>query len=787
VKNDRRSGVCMTGGPGPDRPPVQPQGEESRFQWVADHIRQVIFHADRRGLWTFLNAAWTELTGFTVAESLGTNFLRYVHPEDRIRHAEVFQPLSQQATDYIGLEARYLTKAGGYRWVEVFARLAVDEVGVIGGIFGTLTDITERKRADDELRAARARLHHLLASSPAVIYVAEADGECPMTFVSENITRVLGYAAADVLDNPRFWVENLHPEDAPRVLAGGRTLRVDGQQSWQYRFRHRDGSYRWIHDERRLVRDGADGAHEIVGSWVDITDRRRAEEERARLSMAVEQAGESIVITEPDGTIVYVNPAFERVTGIPRRDAVGRVSRILKRGGPDAEPAAARWKALERGEAWSGRISSRRADGGAVEEETTISPVRDAAGRLVNYVAVMRDVTHEHEMEEQLRHAQKMEAVGRLAGGVAHDFNNLLTVITGRCELLLRRQGEASPLARDLDLVLKTAQRAGALTRQLLAFSRKQVLAPRVVNLSAVVANMESMLRRLIGEDIELIIVPAPDVGRVKADPGQLEQVVMNLGVNARDAMPRGGRLVLETGAVEVDEVFARRHPGMRPGRYVTLTVSDSGCGMPPEVQAHIFEPFFTTKDSDRGTGLGLSTVYGIVTQSGGIITVESEVARGSVFRIFLPRIETPVDGGNGDAPAPRPRMGTETILLAEDEDEVRRLAREILRLEGYTTIEARHGHEALRIAEQYDGPIHLLMTDVVMPHMGGRELVERLRSIRPGIKVLFVSGYADETLPGNADGVLPRLLSKPFTADALLREVRDVLDVSAPKVAPRP
>jgi len=478
---------------------------------------------------------------------------------------------------------------------------------------------------------------------------------------------------------------------------------------------------------------------------------------------------------------VYVNPAFERVTGIGRRDAVGHHSRILKNGSQDPEFYRSMWATLQKGEVWSGRISNRRVDGSAIEEETTISPVRDASGRLVNYVAVMRDVTHERQMEEQLRHAQKMEAVGRLAGGVAHDFNNLLTVITGRCELLVRRHGEASPLARDLDLILKTAQRAGALTRQLLAFSRKQVLAPRVVSLNSVVVNMESMLRRLIGEDVELVLVPGQDLGRVRADPGQLEQVIMNLGVNARDAMPQGGRLVLETSGVDVDDALARRHAGMRPGRYVTLAVTDSGCGMPPEVQAQIFEPFFTTKDPDKGTGLGLSTVYGIVKQSGGDITVDSEVGRGTVFRIFLPRIEAPVDPSSGDGSRPRPRTGTETILLAEDEEEVRNLAREILKMEGYTIIEARHGNDALRIAGQHTGTIHMLMTDVVMPQMGGRELVQKLSAVRPQIKVLFVSGYTDENLTPSSGSRGHAFLQKPFTADGLLRKVRDVLDAPAP------
>jgi len=384
----------------------------------------------------------------------------------------------------------------------------------------------------------------------------------------------------------------------------------------------------------------------------------------------------------------------------------------------------------------------------------------------------------------QLEQAQKMDAIGRLAGGVAHDFNNLLTVILGRTDMLLQPLKPDDPMRRGIELIQRTAGRAADLTRQLLAFSRKQVLEATVLDLNAVTTDMKDMLGRLIGEDIALVTTPGADLGRVKADRGQIEQVVMNLAVNARDAMPQGGHLIIETENVDLDAEYVRRHVGSRPGPHVMLAVSDSGVGIPREIQRHIFEPFFTTKEQGKGTGLGLATVYGIVKQSGGYIECDSEPGRGTTFRIYLPRVDITVPAPERGARPLEAAGGTETILLVEDEEGVRELARDILRASGYTVIEARNGAEALLLCERHQGPLDLLLTDVVMPRMSGRELAERLAPLRPDLSVLYMSGYTDDAVIRH--GVLgagTAFLQKPFTPATLIGRVRDTLD-QTPAVA---
>ena len=382
------------------------------------------------------------------------------------------------------------------------------------------------------------------------------------------------------------------------------------------------------------------------------------------------------------------------------------------------------------------------------------------------------------QVNEQLRQAQKMEAIGRLAGGVAHDFNNLLSVVAGRSQLLLLHLAPHDPNRRDVELIQKSAERAAKLTRQLLAFSRKQVLAPKVVDLSAVVTAVEPFLRRLLGEDIELAVSSHEGLGRVRADPGQIEQVVLNLAINARDAMPRGGRLTIETTNVELDETYARHRAEVRPGPHVMLAVTDTGVGMDAATLARLFEPFFTTKEPGTGTGLGLATVYGIVKQSGGHVAVSSEAGHGATFKVYLPRIETALEARKG-APAAMPAArGSETVLLVEDEPDVRELAEDVLKTWGYTVLKAGDPVEALGLARRHDGPIHLLMTDLIMPGMDGRGLADRLLVDRPAMKLLFVSGYADALIIHHEglDAGAP-FLQKPFTPDALVRRVRDVLD----------
>jgi PAS domain S-box-containing protein len=502
------------------------------------------------------------------------------------------------------------------------------------------------------------------------------------------------------------------------------------------------------------------------------------EKERLRLqSAALEATADGVMITERDGSITWVNPAFSRITGFSAEEATGRKPSILRSGKHDAFLYAELWKTVLGGQVWDGELTNMRKDGQLYLEAQTITPVRNARGEISHFVAVKRDVSNRRRFEEELRQSQKMEAVGRLAGGVAHDFNNILGVIMGYGEIVQRRMPAADPLQGKVAEILKAAASAADLTRQLLAFSRKQILQPRVLDLNLVVADMDKMLRRLIGEDIELKTSLREPLGSVRADPGQIEQVLMNLVVNARDAMPGTGSLLIETAAVDLDASSLTLHPGARPGPHVLLAVSDTGEGMDKETISRIFEPFFTTKALGKGTGLGLSTVYGIVQQSGGLIEVYSEKGLGTTFKVYLPRIEGTVARMPVAAAPPPPRAESETVLLVEDEAALRSIIRETLTEGGYHVLEAGTPRQAFDVAAAHQGPIHAVLTDVIMPGMSGRELADQLRPLRPATPVVYMSGYTDDAIGHHGllhPGTL--FLQKPFTADALLWKLHDVL-----------
>ncbi len=474
----------------------------------------------------------------------------------------------------------------------------------------------------------------------------------------------------------------------------------------------------------------------------DITGRERAEAERKRLMAAIEQTGEVIMMTDPQGTIQFVNPAFESASGYTREEAIGKTPRLLKSGKQDEAFYRDLWETITGGQAWAGVMLNRRKDASLYSEETSISPVRDAVGKTVNFVAVKRDITEQLAMAAQLQQAQKMEAVGQLAGGVAHDYNNMLSVMLGYTELALGRVSPGEPLHGDLEGIHTAILRSAAITRQLLAFARKQVYTPVVLDLNESVQGLLGMMRRLIGENVSLTWKPGPGVCAALLDPAQITQILANLCINAKDAISELGTITIETRTVALDPTSSVVRAGRAAGDYVLLSVRDDGCGMDQETAQHIFEPFFTTKGPGHGTGLGLSTVYGIVRQSGGFITVLSEPGDGAAFEIYLPRHASPPVQVQVTPPQAMPRGSGETVLLVEDELTLLALGRLLLEDLGYRVLAAGTPLEALALADQHGSEIQLLITDVVMPEMNGRDLATQLISRHPGLGCLFMSGY---------------------------------------------
>jgi two-component system, cell cycle sensor histidine kinase and response regulator CckA len=657
---------------------------------------------------------------------------------------------------------------------------------LLGGI---TVDITERERAKEEqarlsaqLESERQRLNSIVASVPGVVWEAWSEPDSAtqrIDFVNDYVEAMLGYSVEEWLRTPNFWLTIIHPEDKEQAGRKATANFSRGQDTtFEFRWVSKDGRAVWVETHTTVVFDDKGKPVGLRGVTIDVTERKKAEEQLTRLATAVEQVADSILITDAAANILYVNPAYESATGYPSAEVLGRNPRFLKSGKLDPKFYSDMWATLSRGEVWAGRFINRKKDGTLFEEVGTISPIRAASGEIVNYVAVKRDVTREAALEEQLRQAQKMEAVGRLAGGVAHDFNNMLTAINGYTDLTLRKLYQNDPLCKNLEEVKKAADRASGLTSQLLAFSRKQIMETKVLDLNAIISDMNMMLPRLIGEDIKINMSLAADLGQIKADPGQIEQVIVNLVVNARDAMPDGGILTIKTSNVMMDEKLVQRYVSVQPGSHILLSISDTGCGMDEETQQKIFEPFFTTKELGKGTGLGLSTVFGIIKQSGGGIWVDSEVGQGTTFRIYLPCVDAQLEAVEAVSVPQMIVHGTETILLVEDDDLVRGIARTTLEMCGYEVLEAANGGEALLIGKELNCEIDLLLTDVVMPRMSGRTLVKEMHEICPKMKVLYMSGYADDVIaPRGVFTNRSAFLNKPFTPEALHRKVREVLD----------
>ena len=568
------------------------------------------------------------------------------------------------------------------------------------------------------------------------------------------------------------------PDDVPALLAYLSSTPSGLVEAGEWRHRKKDGTI--IDVKITASRLHLDGRRVTVASMQDITERKRAEEamrfSTQQFASAFEYAAIGMALVSPTGRWLKVNHSLCEITGYSAEELTQKTFQDITHP-EDLDRDLAYVRQMLAGEIRSYQMEKRyfHKKGHSVWILLSVSLVRDAQGQPVHFISQIQDITGRKHLEDQLRQSQKMEAVGQLAGGIAHDFNNLLTGILGYSNMLLDRIGANDPMRADAEEIKKAGERAASLTRQLLAFGRRQFLQPKVMDLNLVVADLEGLLRRLIGEHIELITRPAPALGRVRADPGQVQQVIMNLVLNARDAMSRGGRLTIETANLRADQIGPSRQGTVQPGPYAMLAVTDTGCGMDADILGRVFEPFFTTKEQGKGTGLGLSTVYGIVIQSGGCLEVRSEPQRGTTFMVYLPCIEAEADevrSGRTSTVA----VSEGTVLLVEDEEIVRRLAASVLETNGYRVLAAGLGSDALRLAEQYDGVIHLLVTDIVMPHMSGPEVARRLSPLRPDMKVLFMSGYAGEDVLTHGLSLRGTVfLQKPFTPLELLSKVREL------------
>ncbi len=760
---------------------------EERYRSLFDASVDTIITTDEDGRIVGWNRSAERMFGYAAAEVIGQPATVIVPHGYRDRHRAGLDHVKSGGEPHVigkTVELEGLRRDGS----EFPLEFSLTAWTVASGRFYTaiIRDITERKRAEEALRENQARLDLALRSTQMGVWHWDLVED--RRHFDDQICRLLGVDAAAFTGKAEEFFGAVHPDDLESLKAAlARTIEESVPYESEYRVVWPDGSVHFIAARGKLVRDESGWPLRINGIAWEITERKRGEEalrqseERYRLFFEQDLAGHFISTT--DGRVLACNPAFARIFGFSSPEEARKKNIGSLYPNPEVrEKFLDRLRAEKRLERLE--LELRQTDGQTVHVVENAVGTFDDEGKLIEIRGYLIDETERYAAEREFRQAQKMEAVGRLAGGVAHDFNNLLTVIFGYSDVLL--QGlEPGPLHEAMQEIRRASERAAALTRQLLAFSRKQTLVPEVLDMGDVVSGMSTMVERLIGEEVKVSVVVSPGLGRVKADRGQLEQVLMNLAVNARDAMPKGGSLTFELQNVELDDAYTATHAEVEPGPYVLLAISDTGTGMDAETQKRIFEPFFTTKETGKGTGLGLSTVHGIVHQSGGSIDVYSEPGRGTTFKVYLPRFA-------GDAAVPRslsgihPALpagsGSETVLVVEDEAVIRQLTNLILKKAGYTVLLAESPVAAERIAGSHPGPIHLLLTDVVMPGMRGPELAERLLRLRPDLRVLYMSGYTDDAIAHH--GFLDagtEFLQKPFTPLRLMQKIREVLGRSEP------
>jgi PAS domain S-box-containing protein len=702
---------------------------------------------------------------------------RLVHPEDLPRQSAAIRAHLDGKTDFYQSEHRCRHASGKWIWIldrgQVVER---DPTGKPLRMCGTHLDITERKEAEHALQLSEERLRLTLdAGAMGTWDVNLATREVKW---SEAHQRLFGLEPGQFSGTLEGFWQSVHPDDLAGVkVEAGRCRENRLPFHHEFRVIWPDGSLHWMCARGTYSYDPDGKPVRLLGVAWDVTERRRAEAERRRLTTAIEHAGESFVIIDRGGLIVYVNPAFERTSGYPSQEVMGKRWSVLQSDKMDQAFLDGVWATLSAGKTWSGRTTVTRKDATPIAVECTVSSVMGQGSEPEYMVAVYRDITGQLRMEEELLQAQKIESIGRLAAGIAHDFNNMLTPILGYAEILLAGMHPADARYGQLLEVKKAAECSRDLTRQLVAFSRKQVLQVKAVDLRDVVSGIEQLLKRTVRKNVTLKTCLAAAPCPVMVDVGQVEQVLMNLAVNAQDAMRDGGEITIDVAPAELDAAFCSAHHGAKPGRYGALIVSDTGCGMDEETRRQAFEPFFSTK-RDQGTGLGLATVYGVVKQHAGSIWIDSEPGKGTRFSIYLPAAPAEPERQPGQASSRQAYRGTETILLVEDNDMVRKLTQSLLQMQGYTVVSVASGVQALSAADEGGAAVDLLLADVVMPDMSGQELCEKLRAKRPKLKVLFMSGYSDDAIEHH--GVLEpgsEFIQKPFSVGGLAAKVREVLD----------
>ena len=752
---------------------------EANYRFLAEHMHDIVWTVDLNLRARYVSPSIEKALGFTPEERMNMPASEQLTPESFELAQKMLSQELQRDKDpgvdpdrTVTMELHFYRKDGSVACLESAMSFIRDENSNPTGIYGLSRDTTERKRAEGFLRASEERYRQMAECSLTGIYIHQ-DGI--FQYVNSQLTDMSGYSPDEMIGKP-FW-EFLHPEDQEKVKENV-FARLEGNRlPTQYELKAvtKSGEKQWL--EVRATVINYRGRPAVMGNVLDITERKRRESERLLLTTAIEQAGEIIVITDKDGIIQYVNPSFETTTGYSAEEVVGKDPGILKSGRHDEDYYREVWRTLTRGEVWRGKFTNKKKDGTIYEEIATVSPVKDETGKIVNYVSVTRDVTRELTLQKQLLQAQKMEAVGTLAGGIAHDFNNLLQAILGYSDLLLMNKGPQDPDRKKLEAIIHAARDGADLVSRILTFGRKGESKFRPIDLNYEVRRVEKLLRRALPRMIRIDLTLAEDLRIIDGDPAQIEQVLLNLGVNAQHAMPNGGQFLIETSNVSLSDEYVSVHLGAKPGKYVLLTVSDTGMGIQPDVLDRIFEPFFTTKTDGEGTGLGLSMVHGIVSQHGGYIRCYSEPGKGASFKIYLPVSACEL---LPDLTVTRemPAFGTETVLLVDDDERIRDMGRQLIRMGGYQVIVARSGEEALEIYAARKKEISLIILDLIMPGMGGDRCLQELLRVDPDVRVLLASGYSENGVTVGANRTGARgFLRKPYDAKDVLIAIRRVLD----------